>query len=480
MLTVYSSEYSSFYRMLNKFSIIVTKSEYEGVVAEYATFWRKLNGVFVDNLVTFNTLVQTYSEVLQSLKRKLMLTDITNFESIGSVLKDLDESIEGLKALDEHPYRKLLDGCYGSDCVLGLYSGRFIAESHLENIETCVYSQLRKHHSCGSLILLGGIRRFLYAHSDFRSIFLSPVASKIMMIGFDEFSENQSIRLSNLTDVRGLVFSKSQPKHQEFKKADDFVFEKPINLSLSLKQYEGSDTLTDRECYTIILSGNKMINLAIDSKCYVVKYKRDCLSYKIEKIEKKEVIDLEIGDLILLTTSGAGDLLKQYEDKVLGDSSKEINSLQTYWKQRLISYIRVRNLQQVVNGFKEIGIETSNIVNIRNWISSSSIGLDDDNYFRLLLSVIGVDTLCANKIIINAKRLRSVHQQIGRELSSRLTNALKDRDISSVVIEDKVLEFSNDEGGPSKTVFVAECIDRTKVSIPVGYISQIRNIEETL
>jgi hypothetical protein len=184
---------------------------------------------------------------------------------------------------------------------------------------------------------------------------------------------------------------------------------------------------------------------------------------------------LEPGNLVLMTTSGGGDMIPVVADMILGDEAQKLRETQSRWKAALRMALYRTDAIEVSAQLKRLGAQKASPSNIRNWCSPRSIGMESfDADLRALLQLIGMEVEYDN-ITDAIEKLRSAHTSAGFQLQRKLRASLHGKDFTGV-FEKGWLEIRGD-GGAAKTVFLVE--ERaSEEEIPEEWEGDIRDVEE--
>jgi hypothetical protein len=232
------------------------------------------------------------------------------------------------------------------------------------------------------------------------------------------------------------------------------------------------------DCRAFVLGGNHMVVLDVDSKRWTVMSERTGATRVCTDVRRVKTNDLEQGDLILLTTDSAGDMLKPYADQILGKEANEVNLLIATWKRFLHDHVISDGISATVDSLKKLGSSIASPTNVRNWYSEAHIAMEDKE--RDLGAVLKLIDWEARKsdVFLAVDKLYRVRAEAARVLHQRIFKRLKDHDMSQV-FKNGFMEFRLGEGdvGPSKTVFLIEEIGKDIVTLPSHRVNRVRMVD---
>jgi hypothetical protein len=145
------------------------------------------------------------------------------------------------------------------------------------------------------------------------------------------------------------------------------------------------------------------------------------------RVARVDVADLEPGHVILLRTSGGGDLIVPIADEILGRAAPELRRLQRLWKSKLTSWARNhRSIRRAAAELGGRGCSTANTQNLRNWLGERSLRTESHSDWRAMMDVIALSSQ-GEEIWHAMGRLHSAHIEAGRSMARRL------RDVANTV-----------------------------------------------
>lgn len=173
-------------------------------------------------------------------------------------------------------------------------------------------------------------------------------------------------------------------------------------------------------------------------------------------IQVRQNESLEPGQIIILTTSGAGDLIVPVANEMLGPAKDRYRQLQLNWKQRLRERIANSGAKAILNELRVLDAENLSEQNLFNWCSTDErkIGPGSDRTFEAVLQTVGLQSL-AQEIISNAHALRSVRISAGHYLQTQLLAEFARADLEALRTKGAFAVHTSD-GVASKTAYLLQ------------------------
>jgi len=227
----------------------------------------------------------------------------------------------------------------------------------------------------------------------------------------------------------------------------------------------------------VVLGGHKGIHLDANGSVYQVIAKRRDGGVECDSIHWMKVEKLEIGDAIVVTTDGAGDMIRPYADLILGYVATKLRKMQVQWKEELQKLVDVEGLQKACKVLRDAGCKRANSGNVRNWMGPFNIAPSDLMVdFANLLRCVGLSSQVAD-FVDCVEQIRTAHRKAGLALQSNLLKALKGKSVNQLYSQG-FLRFRAEQGGPSKTVFLIEAIDPEPCLVSQSAINHVVDLEQ--
>lgn len=347
------------------------------------------------------------------------------------------------------------------------------------NIEVRKANELRNHPKVDRVFYVGSIKSLRRLDDEF--LLRAPVTDEfdffelshtgyIQNTGLDVFSLDPGKRfLLNQAPAAGTIEG-VKPKTATQVADEEFEGENPAEPA----EFEfATNILRAVEAYRAILGGGYGANLSAEGNIFIAHSRNQGAAVTCTKIEKKDVIDLEPGDLIVLTTDGSGDMIAPYADQIIGPKAKTYRELQLAWKKDLAKRIIEIGTARVIDELKfESGFEIS-ASNLRLWLGEMVHGPGKERplLFDAVLRLLKRD----DKTQIHKEALdeiREASMKAGHQLQAELRRKLSGMDISTVLSEG-FMEFRTDSNGPAKTIFELQKLDVTIRAVNPHYINRI-------
>lgn len=138
------------------------------------------------------------------------------------------------------------------------------------------------------------------------------------------------------------------------------------------------------------------------------------------RVGRLDVLDLEPGDVLILRTSGGGDLVVPLADEILGVRSRELRGMQTTWKRKLREWvIEHGGLASAAAELKAKGCDRANKQNLQNWLDERSLRTEDEGDWAVIMDAASLHAQAA-RYWRAMGQLRSAHTRAGHSLGKRL------------------------------------------------------------
>jgi hypothetical protein len=223
------------------------------------------------------------------------------------------------------------------------------------------------------------------------------------------------------------------------------------------------------------LGGGRGTFFCRDSKVWIVNTESIHGNHRCSGVDQIDVENLEPGDLVLMTTSGGGDMIPVVADMILGNEAAKLRETQARWKAALRIALSRTSTSEVAADLKRLGAQKATSVNLRNWCNPRTLGMENlGTDLRALLQLIGLEAELEN-VAGAIEKLRRAHKVAGFHLQRRLRDSLQGKDLRGL-FEEGFLEIRGD-GGAAKTVFLVE--ERgSEQEIPEEWEGEIRDVDE--
>lgn len=195
------------------------------------------------------------------------------------------------------------------------------------------------------------------------------------------------------------------------------------------------------------------------------------IAQSTNKIEKKDIDELIIGDFIVVRESSK-DIIREVADNILAANDRlHYRKLVAIWKDALKIESSFYSMDHIYETLSEMGC-TKNIQTVRNWLTSDDIIIPQDKGDLEYIAQMTNDAVLLEKIdeIFDAGTyVKSAHIKAGRILSERLTEGIAQKLLSGEKIDPyniwDPIELNLEEVGPVK---VLKVIDLGQEWIPVS------------
>lgn len=201
------------------------------------------------------------------------------------------------------------------------------------------------------------------------------------------------------------------------------------------------------------LGGSRGTYLGKESVAWVVTADCSGPSPICSGVVRIPVDELEPGGMVLMTTSGGGDMIPVVADMIL-PRSRQIRGLQMAWKTALLAQVERDGFHIISSRLKTLGAQKASMTNLKNWCNPRSIGMENlDTDLMAVLKLIGMEARY-DDVVSGIVALRGAHQSAGAKLQKKLRESLLGSDLSEVFRQGH-LEIKHGDG-PAKTVFLIE------------------------
>ncbi|MBZ0319097.1 MAG: hypothetical protein K8L91_21965 [Anaerolineae bacterium] len=229
------------------------------------------------------------------------------------------------------------------------------------------------------------------------------------------------------------------------------------------------DEYEDIEAICIFMEGDLAIFLdaSESSKIHVIDLEADIEN----RIARISIDNLEIGMFVLVRTSGGGDYIIPFANKIMGDIAMQARQYQQHWKERLRSYVKTRGLFETCIDLLDLGSRIANETNVRNWMSPSSIRTRDYADFSAIMKIIEMEA-DAEHYWKMMGLINRAHRSAGFKIRDLLIEQVRDIDVDLLHKQGRVdFKISDDDDG-GLTAFRVESVMKEKVRIPYSRLGQ--------
>ena len=231
----------------------------------------------------------------------------------------------------------------------------------------------------------------------------------------------------------------------------------------------------DIEAICYLVSGGKLLFQESEGSFFHLDFFQDGESISCSSVSKKPADQIAGGDIVLVSTSGGGDMIKPVADDILRKAGKleDYRSLQQSWKARLRNQHELHGSQRLINRLEQEGVAL-NHANLHYWISSRCIGPGDDMAFGNLLE--SLDLSDQSEDIKEATRgIRTAHQTAGRILAGKLRQSIEGKSLKEL-FECGEQQFSHDDFEGSQTAYLIEKRFPETSTVPSNTLLKIKDI----
>ncbi|WP_428119282.1 hypothetical protein [Candidatus Poriferisodalis sp.] len=296
----------------------------------------------------------------------------------------------------------------------------------------------------------------LYWFNAHQHVFTSPRALQIVVLKWAWYRE-RSPSSTALEGSRGGAGIRVRPvpamrSEFEVRAEDEQSSVDWASISHELSRDDDVEFLDPVLARPAILAGRHGVLLPEDGDRSV--WLLDPFAPREHRVARVEVADLEPGHVIVLRTSGGGDLIVPIADEILGGDARRLREIQHHWKTQLRMWVRQRpTIQRAAAELRRLGCRRANPQNLQNWLSERSLRTGDRADWQVLMDTILISD-DAETVWRAMSRLHSAHSQAGRSIGSRLREMANTSPLDEVLRTGRQV-FTN-SGGGSMTAFRIE------------------------
>ena len=333
------------------------------------------------------------------------------------------------------------------------------------SFDVVTYAQARNTSSTYDFTCIFGSPKWLQKIDEFH-LLSSPKSRELILFAYshfdnatpdiDSFNFDDSIKQNKLPEHE-LDFVNDEPSDDaqiETEIIPDIVLPSPpVNISAPAA-VQGDDLC---DAYLYILYGEQLLYNDTEGSFFTIDYVETFNSLECNSIVRKKCADVVGGDVVLISSSGGGDMIKPTADRILEKKWGRLEfesrtELQSAWKSKLRTLYL--DLQTHVIDHLERRAVYCNLANVRYWISADGIGPADDTTFMKLLECLGFYN-CIDVIIPSAKEIRSAHQKAGRQLANQLRSSIVGKSLNGLR-DNGVQKFSHHDIEGEQSAFLVE------------------------
>lgn len=277
----------------------------------------------------------------------------------------------------------------------------------------------------------------LYWYQDCQYVFTSPRAPDIVVTEWAWY-QDQAPAAAVLVGSRGSAGIRAQPlpiartglqvRAEDERSAVDWQ-----SVSRELSRSGDSDPSEPVAARAVVLAGRNAVLLPEDGDRLV--WLLDPYAPPEHRVARVDVSDLEPGHVIILRTSGGGDLIVPIANEILGDQAPALRELQRRWKEGLRSWVQHQGtLSQAAAGLRRAGSSRANPQNLQNWLSERSLRTDGRGDWHAIMATASLGTE-EDKIWRAMGRLHSAHLEAGKSIGRRLREMANTEPLDKLLTE---------------------------------------------
>jgi hypothetical protein len=344
-------------------------------------------------------------------------------------------------------------------------------------LAVCKSNELRDHPRIDCVFYIGSMRSLRRLDEEF--LIRAPITDEFH---FFELSQTGAIQNAGL-DVFALDPARRFPINKALAIGNVDGIKSKTSTQVADDEFEGdqstdtdeilNDGDADRavDSFRAILGGGFGANLGTESDVFIAHCRKAGPSLICTKIEKKDVLDLEPGDLVVLTTEGSGDMIAPYADQIIGAQAQTFRDLQRAWKRELAELVNRIGMEQVIDELRATPDCDISEPNLRQWLGQTIHGPRSESLFIAILTLLRrVDKIEIHKEALS--RIRDASVRAGHHLQSELRRELEEKNLTPVLSEG-YMEFRLDANGPAKTIFELQKLATAVRSVRSHHINRV-------
>ena len=373
--------------------------------------------------------------------------------------------------------------------ILQQFFEQFFMEQGLSSsvkFEIVTYAQARNVFTLYDFTCLFGSPKWFQKVDEFH-LLSTPKSKELLLFAYSHFDNiTPDIDFFNFDDTKNkpkLPENELEFIHDEQEVdplvQDDLIrdFALPsISVNLTPSPLQDNEPACDAYHYT--LYGEKFIYNDSEGSFFTIEYDESINSFQCNSIARKKCAEVSGGDIILISSSGGGDMIKPTANNLLVQKWGEQNfnhriDLQEEWK------IKLRNLYLDLGPHITKHLEKravyADLSNIRYWVSKDGIGPAEEITFQKLLESLGFDH-CMDEIIATVKEIRAAHQKAGRQLATKLRSSIVGKPLN-ILRNNGVQIFSHPDIEGTQSAYLVEKRNSDIVKIQQHLLLQIHEIK---
>ena len=306
----------------------------------------------------------------------------------------------------------------------------------------------------------------LYWYRDHQYVLTSPRAPQIIVLTWAWYREHLPARTA-LEGSRGHAGIKVQPLPaaaaapqigaDEDRSAVDWQ-----SVSRELSRSSENDLSEPVVARAAVLAGRYAVLLPEDGDRVV--WLLDPHAPSEHRVARVDVADLEPGHVIVVRTSGGGDLIVPIADEILGDDAAALRELQRRWKAGLHRWVRQRRtISRAAAELRRAGCTKSSPQNLQNWLGERSLRTEDRRDWQALMVAASLEAE-AETIWKAMGRLHSAHSEAGMSIGRRLRDMANTSPLDALLASGRQV-FGLARGG-SVTAFRIEGFSPAPIRCP--------------
>lgn len=355
-------------------------------------------------------------------------------------------------------------------------SEKVIEKEALKHIRLVNVHQLKGREYYGRIVILGPVRWYP------KYVSYAPRAKKIDIICYEWIMDKWNHEPSFVTSFTG----KEKDKNK-FEKETALIGDYSIGSDELLPEINWDeispefsyDTTDDAfgngqeiaDAKLLLLEGNAAVFIDKETSVLVIDLEEDTGDNNEGETQVKRIRSKDIwpGVYILLRTSGSGEYIVPIANRILGGLANDARKSLQCWKNRLREIVGFKGLQNAVVELITLGSHHANEVNVRNWMSMSSIKPRDYRDFEAIIKLIQMEKK-TKEFWTFAEAIDEAHKRAGFHIRKLLLKQVYTADLTELVRKGKMdFELDREDGG-TLTAFRVNDISPEEYKVPVAKI----------
>lgn len=148
-------------------------------------------------------------------------------------------------------------------------------------------------------------------------------------------------------------------------------------------------------------------------------------------VRRVELSELERDMFLLLRSEGGGDYIVPIADGIMGAFAQTARERQRRWKSMLRERVEAKGRKHIIAELIKAGSQVANQLNLSNWMWPRSIKTRDEQDFRAIMRVIGMEAEAA-EYWRTMQQISEAHTAAGHKIREMLLAQVNAKDLSEL------------------------------------------------